>query len=91
VLDYHADGLSGEFFSCFDMDYMFRRITCPVLVLRGDLSCGGVVTDEEVEYIKSLISDVSVVKNEDEGHLPGFRSWNITQLIRAVSLFLESQ
>lgn len=48
------------------------------------------VTDEEVEYIESLISDVSVVKIEGEGHLPGLRSWNITQLIRAVSLFLES-
>ena len=27
------------------------------------------VTDEEVEYIESLISDVSVVKIEGEGHI----------------------
>jgi hypothetical protein len=51
-----------------------------VLVLRVDLSCGGLVTYEEVEYIKSLISDVSVVKIEGEGHSLGLRSWNITKL-----------
>jgi pimeloyl-ACP methyl ester carboxylesterase len=90
VLDFHAEGRTEEFFRNVDMDAMLRRISCPVLLLQGDPSKGGVLSDREVEYAKSVNPEISNIVIHDEGHSLGLYTWNVAPLQRAVMNFLES-
>jgi hypothetical protein len=47
VLDFHAEGLTREFFSNVDMEVVLRQTTCPLLLLQGDPSKGGIMTDQK--------------------------------------------
>ena len=90
VLEFHAEGRTQEFFAKVDIDALLRMISCPVLLLQGDPSRGGMLSDREVEHVKSTIPDVSSVMIQNEGHALGMYTWNVTPFLRAVSNFLES-
>lgn len=90
VLDFHAEGLTREFFRNIDMDAMLRRISCPVLLLQGDPSKGGMLSNREVDYAKSVNPQITNIAIDDEGHSLGLYTWNVAPLLRAVMNFLES-
>jgi pimeloyl-ACP methyl ester carboxylesterase len=90
VLDFHAEGRTREFFRNVNMDAVLRRISCPVLLLQGDPSNGGMLSDHDVEYARSVNSEISNIVIPDEGHSLGLYTWNVAPLLRAVMNFLES-
>jgi len=90
VLDFHAEGRTQAFFRNVDMDAVLHRISCPVLLLQGDPSQGGMLSDHDVEYAKSVNPEISNIVIHDEGHSLGLYTWNVAPLLRAVMSFLES-
>jgi len=90
VVQYHAEGHLDEYVRKVDLDSALQRVTCPVLMLQGDPSQGGVVSDSDAEYALSLLSDGLHVQLEGSGHDLGLGSWQVAPLLRAVMDFLES-
>ena len=90
VLEYHAEGRAREFLEGFDLDQILGRITCPVLLLQGNPSLGGMITDEVVKHVQSILPNAMHVLIETAGHGLGMDTWEVAPLIRAVTSFLES-
>lgn len=90
VLDFHAEGRVQEFFENINMDEIIGRISCPVLLLQGNPSLGGLMTDRDVEHALSVLPDASHVMIEHAGHDLGLSTWEVAPLLRAVTDFLES-
>jgi len=90
VLEFHPEGRAQKFFENINMDAVLRKISCPVLLLQGNPSLGGIMTDRDVEYALSVLSDVSHVLIEHAGHGLGLSTWEVAPLLRAVTDFLES-
>lgn len=90
LLDFHAEGRTQEFFKNLNMDTVLRQISRPILLLQGDPSHGGMLSNHEVEYVQSIIPEFSHVIIKDVGHALGLDTWNVTSLLRAISNFLES-
>jgi len=87
---YHAEGRLDEYVQKVDLDTALRRMTCPVLLLQGDPSQGGLISDSDVEHALSLLSDGLHVQLEGAGHDLGLATWKVAPLLRAVTGFLES-
>ena len=90
LLDFHAEGRTQEFFKNLNMDSVLRQISCPILLLQGNPSHGGMLSNHEEEYVQSIIPEISHVIIKDEGHALGLDTWNVTSLLQAISNFLES-
>ncbi len=90
VLEYHAEGRAREFFEGFDLDRILEGIRCPVLLLQGNLSLGGMLTDEAVEHLRSIIPNVRHVYFENAGHDLGLETGETAPLLEAITNFLES-
>jgi pimeloyl-ACP methyl ester carboxylesterase len=90
VAQYHAEGRLDEYVRKVDLDSALQRVTCPVLLLQGDPSQGGVVSDSDAECALSLLSDGLHVQLEGTGHDLGLDAWQVAPLLRAVMNFLES-
>ena len=90
VAQYHAEGRLGEYVEKVDIDAALRRLTCPVLLLQGDPSHGGVVSDSDVQHVASIVPDILHVQLAGAGHDLGLGKWEATPLLRTVTDFLES-
>jgi pimeloyl-ACP methyl ester carboxylesterase len=90
VLEYHAEGRIKEYLEGWDIMAMFSTIKCPVLLLQGDPSQGGMMTNASVEYAISQLENGTHVLIESHGHNLGLDIWEVSPLLRAVSVFLES-
>jgi pimeloyl-ACP methyl ester carboxylesterase len=90
VLAYHAEGRAQEFLENFDIEAVFRQVSCPVLLLQGNPELGGLVSDQAVERVLSVLPDVSHVLIKHTGHDLGLSTWEVAPLLRAVINFLES-
>jgi pimeloyl-ACP methyl ester carboxylesterase len=90
VAEYHAEGRMGEYVEKVELDAALRRMTCPVLLLQGDPSHGGVVSDLDAEHALSLLPDGLHVQLEGVDHDLGLGTWKVDPLLRAVTDFLES-
>ena len=90
VAQYHAEGRLAEYVEKANLDAALQCISCPVLLLQGDPSQGGVGTDGDVQHALSLLSDGLHVKLEGAGHDLGLGTWQVAPLLRAVTGFLES-
>jgi pimeloyl-ACP methyl ester carboxylesterase len=90
VLEYHAEGRAREFLEGFDLDQILAQITCPVLLLQGNPSLGGMMTNEIVKHVQSILPTAMHVLIETAGHGLGMDTWEVAPLIRAVTSFLES-
>ena len=65
------------------------QIRCPVLLLQGYPAHGGIVSDSDVERVRSLLPDVVHAWLEGAGHDLGLSTWEVAPLLRAVVGFLE--
>ena len=90
VLEYHAQGRAREFLEGFDLDKLLERTTCPVLLLQANPSLGGMLTDEAIKHIQSILPNVMHIFIETAGHALGLDTWEVSPLLRAVTSFLES-
>ena len=90
VLEYHAEGRASEFLEGFDLDQIPACITCPVRLLQGNPSLGGMMTDEVVQHVLSILPHTTHVFIETAGHGLGLDTWEVSPLLRAVTSFLES-
>ena len=90
ILEYHAEGRAQEFLRDIDLDYILRKITCPVLLIQGNPELGGLMTDRIVVNSLEILPDVSHVLLDKTGHDLGLTAWEVAPLLRAVNDFLES-
>jgi len=76
----------------YDMDSMLRSIVCPTLLIQADeVGMGRAMTDKDVDYIKSVMSDVCHTKIEGVWH--GFNLWTGKtnfELVNEIMSYLES-
>ncbi len=87
---YHAEGRLDEYVQQVNFERALPQITCPTLLLQGDPQHGGILSDRDVEKILPKLIDGVHVKIDGFGHNLGLSSWNVAQVQRAVTLFLES-
>jgi pimeloyl-ACP methyl ester carboxylesterase len=90
VLEYHAEGRAREFLEGFDLDKVLERITSPVLLLQGNPSLGGMMTNEAVKHVQTIVPNAMHVLIETAGHDLGLDTWEVSPLLRAVTSFLGS-
>ena len=89
VLDYHAEGRVDEFLEGFELEEMLHNISCPVLLVQGNPSLGGMMTNQSVEYALTELPDATHVLIEDAGHGLGLDTWEVNPLLRVIFGFLE--
>ena len=90
VLDYHAEGRVDEYLEGFELEEMLHNLTCPVLLVQGNLSLGGMMTNQSVEYVLAELPDATHVLIEGAGHGLGLDTWEVNHLLRVISGFLEA-
>jgi len=90
VLEFHAEGRIEEILGDEGLEPWLRQISCPVLLLQGNPSLGGLMTDRDVERALSVLPDATHVLIEHAGHGLGLSAWEVAPLLRAVTDFLES-
>ncbi|UCC63311.1 MAG: alpha/beta hydrolase [Anaerolineae bacterium] len=90
VLEYHAEGRLRELLEGMIGEAEPPQISCPVLMLQGDPSAGGITSDRYIEYALSVIPNACHVQIEGAGHDLGLSTWQVAPLLRVVTGFLES-
>lgn len=90
VLEYHAEGRAREFLEGFDVEKLLERISCPVLLLQANPALGGMMTNEMVKHVQSILPNAMHVFIETAGHDLGLDTREVSPLLRAVTSFLES-
>ena len=90
VLEYHAEGRAIEFLEGFNLDKILERITSPVLLLQANPSLGGMMTNEAVKHVQSILPNAMHVLIATAGHDLGLETWEVSSLLRAVTSFLGS-
>jgi pimeloyl-ACP methyl ester carboxylesterase len=91
VIRYHAEGRLHKYVEKVDVDTALQAVSCPVLLLQGDPSRGGVISDSDAEHALSLLSNGTHVKLEGLGHDLGLETNNPGPILDAVVDFLESR
>jgi len=87
---YHAEGRLEEYVEKVDVEGALRQLRCPVLLVQGDPSQGGLVSDEDVERVLALLADGAYVRLDGKGHDLGLSTWEVAPLLRGIVRFLES-
>ena len=62
------DEVYNHFLDGYETNVLFPKITCPVLLLRGNPELGGFMSDADVEHARNLIKDFTYAMVEDVGH-----------------------
>jgi len=82
------DEVYQSFLNGYDTDMLFPKITCPVLLLRGNPELGGFMSDSDVDHAKNLIHDLTYILVKDVGH--NLFIENRESVIMAITPFLLS-
>ena len=90
VIMYHAEGRLGEYVAHIDLDAALQRLTCPTLLLQGDPTQGGVLSDEDVEQVIGLLAHSTHAQLKGVGHGLGLSTGDVDSLLQATTDFLES-
>jgi pimeloyl-ACP methyl ester carboxylesterase len=61
--------LEDHYFDDMHMQAVLEKITCPTLMLYGEIDKGAVVRDRDVEFFKAHISNGTAIQIKDAGHL----------------------
>jgi pimeloyl-ACP methyl ester carboxylesterase len=90
VLEYHAEGRAEEYLEGFDLDRALDNITCPVLLVQANPALGGMMTDRSVEHALAKLDRGYHVLIKEAGHDLGMGRWEVSPLLRTVTVFLDS-
>jgi pimeloyl-ACP methyl ester carboxylesterase len=82
-----AAAIDKSIYEGYETEAMLKRISCPVLLIYGDPAKGSVLTQEQVDVIRTSIPDC-VADFVDAGHLP--RSDQPMKTMMILINFLES-
>lgn len=80
-------GCLDDTFAGYDIDELLPRIQCPVLVLQANPQRGGLVREEDVDRVLSLLPKAEHVKIDHIGH--GLHLEDKEAVMQAVLPFLE--
>lgn len=80
--------LAGRWLDGFDVDHVFAGVRCPALLLRGDVSLGGMLDRAEAESLVERMAEGWLVDVPGVGHLIHVQAAETT--VRLVLNFLES-
>lgn len=69
---------------------LLNRISCPVLLIQGNVEYGAIMKDSEVDYALSVLPQAYHVYIEEYDHNLGLYSWKTDRLLQAANTFLES-
>ena len=69
---------------------LLREVSCPVIILQGNMEKGAIMSDTEVEYALTLMPHARHVYLEEYGHNIGLYSWDVDRLLQVINTFLES-
>jgi pimeloyl-ACP methyl ester carboxylesterase len=61
--------LEDRYFDGMDTQAVLQKITCPTLMLYGEIDKGGVVRDKDVEFFSAHVSNGKTIQIKDAGHL----------------------
>ena len=89
VLDYHATGRVEDFLEGFELDKILEQIQCPVLLIQGNASLGGMMTNDAIKHVEAIVSNVEHAYIESAGHDLGLESWSVAPLLRVLISFLN--
>lgn len=80
--------IAGDWLDGYDEDAVFAGLKCPVLLLQADTALGGMLVDADVERLRALATDVTLVHMPGVGHM---MHWQRTQEIASLTFnFLEA-
>ena len=79
-----------KFYVSTYIDRVFERIDRPVLLLQGNSSLDGMMTDRSVDNVMTKLDKGYHVLFEQAGHDLGLDSWEIGPLLKTVSAFLDT-
>jgi pimeloyl-ACP methyl ester carboxylesterase len=86
--DVFSPALAGEWMSGYDERTVWRGVSCPALVLRGDPAAGGMLPRDDADRMYLDMPDLTTIDFAGVGHLI---HWMATELAaRHVLNFLES-
>ena len=85
VLSLTIDGSGTE---SYETDAFLCRISCPVLLLRGNPALGSAIEDADAERAAALLAQCTVVQVPDVGH--GIHTPQPATFLQIVNNFLES-
>lgn len=91
--DWASGGEDAEAFRNVTRGYderLLKNVSCPVLLIQGNIAKGAILTDDEVEYALSVLPHAYHVCIEEYDHNLGLYSWKTDRLLQAVNVFLES-
>jgi pimeloyl-ACP methyl ester carboxylesterase len=80
--------IEGGWLEGFDVESIFRGVSCPALVLRGDEVYGGMLPGRDAAWLAGLMPDCTVIDVPAVGHLIHWMQTETT--LRLVTGFLES-
>lgn len=78
----------GDWLAGYELDSIVGGIHCPTLLLQADETCGGMLTDEDVDLFRDHVPDLTHLRFEGHGH--SLHTSATGPLMNAVCGFLES-
>lgn len=78
-----------SFIEGYDYHVIFRNITCPALILRGELSLGAVMTDDEIRWLRTNCANVKCALIDGVGHLLHLEDHGQAPVLREMMTFLD--
>jgi len=86
--DVFTPALEGRWLTGYDESAVWRAVTCPALLLRGDPAAGGMLPATDADEMGNLISDLTRIDLAGAGHLIHGTATELA--VRYVLSFLES-
>ena len=80
--------LSGQWLTGYDWQSMAKNIRCPVLLLQADTRMGGVLADEEADWLEQSLAECYRIRFPKVGHL--IHNTEPAETLKIVTNFLES-
>ena len=85
ALLYDFDGFTRG----YDYKLILAKITCPVLLVRGETKLGAIMTDDEISWLRQNFSNVRYAQINGVGHLLHLEDHGQTPVLTEMMAFLE--
>jgi len=73
----------------YDSKHALKRLSCPILFIRGETKLGAVMTDDEVSWLQKNYSNVDYAQINGVGHLLHLQDQGQTPVLTEMMTFLE--
>jgi pimeloyl-ACP methyl ester carboxylesterase len=73
----------------YDYQQILRQIRCPIMFLRGETRLGAIMTDEEINWLRDNIRNVSCAEIKGVGHLLHLQETGVIPVKEEMMAFLK--